>query len=305
MIPRKLLPALLLVALAVRIWGLGFGLPYANSRVDETAIAGPAIQFLSGALRPPDFMYPTGFRYAVALEYAAWYTITRPFGTYASLAAFADSRYQTVAPFFYLSRALSAVMGTLTVWWLFAICRRVFDDTVAVVAALFTALAFLHVRDSHFGTIDVSMTALVVLTVLAILRWQQTPNLWRAAVAGLVGGLATSTKYNALGVWVPFVVAVCQQQSRGAQAAASGSPRLSRLLRPSVPPSRLVSLAAPRTFFSSGGSSSVLWLPRVRRSPKGTAWCCRAAGCTTHLSRCRPRSDGPCTWPAWSEPGCC
>jgi hypothetical protein len=212
---RTLLPPVLLVALVVRVWALGFGLPYSGSRVDETAIAGPAVQFLSGALRPPDFMYPSGFRYAVALVYAGWYAVNRPFGTYASLAAFAESRRQTLAPFFYLSRGLSAIMGTLTVWWVFAITRRVFNDTVAIVAALFTALAYLHVRDSHFGTIDVTMTALVMLTVLAILKWQQTPTLWRASVAGLVGGLATSTKYNALGVCIPFAVAVLQRAFEG------------------------------------------------------------------------------------------
>jgi Dolichyl-phosphate-mannose-protein mannosyltransferase len=146
--------------------------------------------------------------YAVALLYAAWYAVTRPFGMYASLAAFAESRRQSPAPFFYLSRGLSAAMGTLTVWWVFAICRRAFDETAGIVSALFLALAFLHVRDSHFGTLDVTMTALVVLSVLMILRWQQAPTWWRAAGAGLVAGLATSTKYNALGVVAPFVVAV-------------------------------------------------------------------------------------------------
>lgn len=193
------------------MWGLGFGLPYAGTRVDETAIAGPAVHFLSSDLRPPDFMYPTGFLYAVASVYAGWYAITSPFGVYSSLEAFADRRYQTVAPFFYLSRSLSALMGTLTVWWIFSICRRVFDDCAGIVAALFAALAFLHVRDSHFGTIDVSMAALVVLSLLAIVRWRETADPWRAAVAGLIAGVATSTKYNALGVCVPFVLAVAQR----------------------------------------------------------------------------------------------
>jgi Dolichyl-phosphate-mannose-protein mannosyltransferase len=205
---RRLLALVLLVAAAVRMWGLGFGLPYANSRVDETAVAGPAVQFLSGSLRPANFMYPTGMLYAVALLYATWYAVTKPFGMYASLAAFAESRRQSLAPFFYLSRGLSAAMGTLTVWWMFAICRRAFDETAGIVSALFLALAFLHVRDSHFGTLDVTMTALVVLSVLLILRWQQAPTSWRAAAAGLVAGLATSTKYNAFGVVVPFVMAL-------------------------------------------------------------------------------------------------
>jgi len=218
-IARKLLLPVLLIAAAVRVWGLGFGLPYAGSRVDETAVAGPAVQFLSGSLRPPNFMYPTGLLYAVAILYVAWFAINRPFGTYTSLAAFAESRRQSLAPFFYVSRGLSAAMGTLTVWWVFAICRRVFDETVAIVAALFMALAFLHVRDSHFGTLDVSMTALVVLSVRMILRWQDAPGWRRAAAAGLVAGLATSTKYNAFAVWVPWVVALAMRAIADRQSA--------------------------------------------------------------------------------------
>ena len=202
-------------------------------------------------------MYPTGLLYAVALVYVGWYAINRPFGTYASLAAFAESRRQSLAPFFYLSRGLSAVMGTLTVWCVFAICRRVFDDTVAIVAALFMALAFLHVRDSHFGTLDVSMTALVVLSVLAILRWQHTPDPWRAAVAGLIGGFATSTKYNALGVWVPFAVAVGQR-------AIEGRSMLGVELRRSVWAVAIFGVAFALGFF--GGSPYVLveWRQFVR-----------------------------------------
>ena len=102
-------------------------------------------------------------------------------------------------------------MGTLTVWWIYDLSRRVFDDTVAIVAALFLALSFLHVRDSHFGVTDVTMAALIVLTVRELVRWHQTGDPWRAAAAGLAGGLATSTKYNGLGVWVPFAVATLQR----------------------------------------------------------------------------------------------
>jgi hypothetical protein len=84
----------------------------------------------------------------------------------------------------------------------------VFDETVAIVAAFFLAVAFLHVRDSHFGTTDITMTALIVLSVLTIVRWQESRRLLHLAVAGLIGGLAASTKYNGFGVWVPFGLAL-------------------------------------------------------------------------------------------------
>jgi len=208
---RYLLPLVLLIALAVRLWGLGFGLPHIIARPDETEIAGPAVGFLSGDLRPPYFEWPTLFTYTTALMYVIYFLVTRPFTGYASLAAFAESRRQSVSPFLYMTRALSVVMGTLTVWWVYAIARKVFDETIALVASLFLALAFLHVRDSHFGVTDVAMTGLVVLTVLLILRWRETGSIAGAAAAGLVGGLAGSTKYNGLGVCVPFAVAALQR----------------------------------------------------------------------------------------------
>jgi hypothetical protein len=208
---RRLLLVIVLLALTVRVWGVGFGLPFFDTRVDETTMAAPAVGFLSGDLNPHDFMYPTGFRYALAGTYAAWFLIASRFGVYASLEAFANRRFETIAPFFYMSRGLSVLMGTLTVWWVFLICRRLFDETVATVAALFLALAYLHVRDSHFGTSDVSMIGLVVLSLLAIIRWQESGTLARAAVAGFLVGLAASVKYNGLGAGVPFAVAVVER----------------------------------------------------------------------------------------------
>ena len=210
---RWTLLAILLVALAVRLWGIGFGLPYLAARPDETEIAGPAVGFLSGDLRPPFFEWPTLFAYTVASLYVLYFFITRPFSSYKTLAAFAESRRISIAPFLYVSRALSVAMGVATVWWVAALSRRVFDETVGLVAALFLSLCFLHVRDSHFGTTDVAMTGLVVLTVGLIFRWRETGLLRHAAVAGLAGGLAASTKYNGLGVCVPFGIALIQRLS--------------------------------------------------------------------------------------------
>ena len=206
-IPRTLLASILGLALVARLVGIGFGLPLANARPDETTIAGEAVQFLGGNFRPQMFIYPTFMMDVVALIYMAYYLLGRPFTHYTTLTAFLESRRQDLAPFLYLTRGLSAIMGTLTVWWVYEIARRVFDSTVALVAALFLALSFLHVRDSHFGVTDVMMTALVVLAVLEIVQWHQTGERRHAVMAGLVAGLATSTKYNGLGVAVPFAVA--------------------------------------------------------------------------------------------------
>ena len=270
--------------------------PFGNARPDETALAGPAVQFLSGNLRPPYFMYPTFLMYVVSLLYFLYWALGRPFTGYATLAAFAESRRQSLAPFFYLSRGVSAVMGTLTVWWIYDLARRVFDDTVAIVAALFLGLSFLHVRDSHFGVTDVTMAALIVLAVREIVRWQQTGDPWRAAAAGLAGGLATSTKYNGLGVWVPFAVATVQRavETRSAFRAAwrrlaLGRGDLCRRVRLRLPGG----LALHRHRLAAGFSATSR--PSRPCSSRGRGWRARAGGGIMRASRCRRRWDGRST----------
>lgn len=198
---------IVVIAAAVRFWGLDFGLPFALSRPDETAIAGPAVYCLLGDCRPPDFYYPSLFIYAMAALYGAYFLATTPLGWYADLQAFAASRLENLAPFFLIARGVSALFGTLTVYWVYLLGARAASRAVGLVGSGFLGLAVLHVRDSHFGTSDVTMTALVVLGVLRVLAWYEVPTLANAALAGGIVGLAGSVKYNGIGVGVTFVVA--------------------------------------------------------------------------------------------------
>lgn len=208
----SILLAILLVALAVRLVGLQFGLPFAYARPDETEAAGPAVTYLtSGSLRPQFFQWPSLFSYIVAALYALYGGVLGFVTGHASLAAFVESRYQWFAPFLLIPRAFSMAMGVLTVGAVYALGRRVFDEAIALVGALFPALCFLHVRDSHFGMSDVTMTLFVVLAVLAAVLWQQKGGVPRALLAGLLVGLAGSTKYNGLAVGVAFVFAAVTQ----------------------------------------------------------------------------------------------
>ena len=223
---RWALAGILLVALVLRVWGIGFGLPQANGRPDETAIAGPAVTFLSGNFEPPYFMYPTGFMYALSGVYVAYYEVTRPWASYKTLADFAESRRRNLAPFLLISRAISVLFGVLTVFWIYRLGTRTADRAVGLMSAGFLAVAFLHVRDSHFGVTDATMTALVVLTVDLIARWQQSGAAAMAARAGLIGGLAMGTKYNGLGVVVPFAVAAVERVAAKWRARNSATPEV-------------------------------------------------------------------------------
>src|SRR6478609_5783142 len=118
-----------------RFWSLTFGFPQLT-RPDEEAIVTVAARVLRGDFNPGFFDYPTLFMYLVALVEKAWI---------GGAAAPDDLR-----PFL-IARALSATLGTLSVPLLFVVARRLFSLRIAVMASALLAVAFLHVRDSHFG----------------------------------------------------------------------------------------------------------------------------------------------------------
>jgi hypothetical protein len=123
----------------------------------------------------------------------------RASGGHASLQAFAESRRQSLVPFLYASRGLSVAAGVFTVGLVYLAGKRAFGRQVGLVAAFFLGIAYLHVRDSHFGVTDVPMTAFVVLSVVAALRWREQPSAWRAAYAGVAVGLAGTTRIQRAG----------------------------------------------------------------------------------------------------------
>jgi hypothetical protein len=94
------------------------------------------------------------------------------------------------------------------VWLIYRAGRRLFDETAAVAGAGLLALAFLHVRDSHFGVTDVPMSFMVLVAFLCAVRLSQSGRRRDLVFAGIAVGLAAGTKYNAGLVAFPVLFAV-------------------------------------------------------------------------------------------------
>ena len=164
-------------------------------------------------------------------------------------------------PYFLLGRLLSVAMGTASVYLVYRLGRDGFGRAAGLLAALFLAVAPLHVAYSHMAVTDVtavafSLLALVLLQLAvrdgrrgaagaggarrrAPSEGDQAPLDWRGRVAAglaaerraarwlvlgaLAAGLATSTKYN-LGMLVlpATVAAVYACRGEVARRAAAG-----------------------------------------------------------------------------------
>jgi hypothetical protein len=206
------LACIVLLGAALRLFPVWFGLPYLHARPDEEAATWHAMAVVNGDLNPHFFHWPslTFYLFAGLFTAASW--IRR--------ALFLDPALPELEQLI-IARTFVALAGTLTIVVMFRLARRVADTTTGLLAALFIAVAVLHVRDSHFAMTDVLMTLLVTASLVLLMRAVDTgpsgSSRWFAA-AGLSGGLAASTKYSAAAVIAGMGAAQLLLLARGEEA---------------------------------------------------------------------------------------
>jgi 4-amino-4-deoxy-L-arabinose transferase-like glycosyltransferase len=231
-----LLAAILILALALRLKGIAWGLPFSFVNADESTVVPKAFAAARGHLNPQFFFYPSLYFYLTGALYVlaapVWWLLGN--GNLLAQTSFVvDS-----GPYFLLGRLLSAAMGTASVYLVYRLGRLAFGRPAGLLAALFLAVAPLHVAYSHMAVTDVTAVALSLLALVLLLRAAQirdeaagaaadpakAHSTRRWLVAGAVAaGLATSTKYN-LGLLVlpATVAAVYACRAEAAASLAAG-----------------------------------------------------------------------------------
>ena len=93
-------------------------------------------------------------------------------------------------------RILDALLGSVTVLLVFEFGRRAYGWLAGLLGASALAVAFLHVRDSHFGTLDIPLTLACVAALYIAYRSIQSRGLRPLLLNGISLGVAASLKYN-------------------------------------------------------------------------------------------------------------
>ncbi|MFA6600682.1 MAG: phospholipid carrier-dependent glycosyltransferase [Candidatus Omnitrophota bacterium] len=220
------LPGIVLTALALRLYGIDFGLPHLY-HADEPVIVNHAMAYGAGDLNPHFFRIPPLVSYLLSLLYGFFFLAGKAVSLFDSVRDFEVAFYRDPSAFYFLARTVfGALLGTLTVvvlyWTLTAFGRR-----VALTGAFFMAVCFLHVRDSHYIYVDIPLV--FVLTVafgvffrLAQAREHPGESLRLHLTAGALIGLAAAVKYNGVFLVLPYLVATFVPERAGAEGAREG-----------------------------------------------------------------------------------
>ncbi len=206
-VPAALLGIMLLAAL-LRFTGQDWDAGQ-NLHPDERFITmvATALQWPSGpgeyfntpvsTLNPYNFEYPT-FIYGTFPLYAA--------KLYGELTGHTE-----YGNFHLASRSVSAIFDLLTVFFLFLIGRRLFNARIGLLASLLYALSVHPIQLSHFGTFDLTASALCVMAFYFAIRADANGRWWEFCLAGLMVGLALASKLSALPIAAVMAIPLIEQ----------------------------------------------------------------------------------------------
>ncbi len=195
----------LALALALRLWGIRYGLPIAYNLDERSHFVPRAVEFFArGSIDPGYQLNPSGL-----IEWIA-----------AALALVHGSRDDVIhtwtndpAEIWTVARVASALLATAAVGFIYAAGARFFDRRAGLIAAALLATSFLPVHYGHLALNDapsLAPSALALFAIGGVLRFGRVRDY---ALAGLALGLAIGLKYNAGYLLAALIVAAALRAS--------------------------------------------------------------------------------------------
>lgn len=195
-----------ILALAVRLYGISYGLPF-PLKPDEPYIIDSAVGNLYSQ-EPLILGWPgTPLVLALSVLYGLGYLYLKATGTLSTIKDFIFMYWDDPTAFYLTGRLCVALTGALTVALLYRMCARIHGRVVALLSAGFLTFSFIHVEHSHFSLPDVPMTLLLVILVSLCHTIQKGAGYATYIIAGTLTGFSAALKFNSLVIILPILLA--------------------------------------------------------------------------------------------------
>jgi len=184
------LAGLLLLALGLRLAGLGHGLPLTIPHCDTPKQLAQIPHFVSGNF-DPGFSYPMGHIYLYSGMISLWRGIT---GQAEPLPELNPNHPASAGGYILAARAIQVVLGVGCVLWLVLIGRGLWGRPAGLLAGLLLALDPIHLTYSRQVMGDVPQAFWILASLWAALAAARRGGWELLLLSGLLAGLALATK---------------------------------------------------------------------------------------------------------------
>ncbi len=185
---------IIIVGAIFRINGVGFGLPL-KLHPDEGAIIKNAVTIAdSGNLNPKLFHWPAHVSiYLNALFYKS-YSVVRSL-LFRENDGIRTQFEKNHSPYVYLSRLITACLGSLMILSMFLIGKEVGGQKVGLLSSAFTAFFTSFIRHSHYVTPDIPLAFYISMVALFTCKYMKKRRVVFLFLACFFSALATAEKY--------------------------------------------------------------------------------------------------------------
>ena len=200
---RVLLVLILLLGASLRFTGLDWGTDresgtFHRFHPDETTL-------IAAAKAVGDDVSNASSAYGFAPAYLL-YAVELVSGYLTNFTPFDATRSYNLRKTHVTARAVSALLGTATLFFVYMIGNRAGGTVVGLIAAAWLAFSPGHIQQSHYYTVDVGLTFWVTTALYLMLRTPSNSACLYAGI-GVIVGIAGGHRPIAAGLAIPFVVA--------------------------------------------------------------------------------------------------
>lgn len=183
------------LASVLRLWGITSGLPYVPIHVDEVTLVYTALSLavfsgvlwtVGSGLFVPDYLF---------ILYLGYFAIGKLVGIFTTPESFLVAYLNDPSQLILIGRFVTALCGVASVFAIYHIGKKWFSLRVGLLAAWFLAVAFLHVKESHYIKGDILAGLVVLLIFDTACKIAKKGEIRNYIIGGILSGLAFGVKY--------------------------------------------------------------------------------------------------------------
>jgi 4-amino-4-deoxy-L-arabinose transferase-like glycosyltransferase len=209
-----LLVVVIIIGGLLRVWGIGYDLPFIYHPDEPVYIELSQRIFKTGDLNPHFFNYPSLFFYINALAYVPYYLVGYLLGQFASptnilsptvlaMGVVKSPMPTTVL----LGRLVTVAFGVASIILMYLAGQSLYGRAVGLLSAAMLAVSPTNVWHNHWVTPDTFVTFFALTTFVASVLILRDGKIGHYALGGICVGLTASSKYNGALVILMVIIA--------------------------------------------------------------------------------------------------